>query len=90
MKYVGNIGSVVTLGFAYYDIVNGDATALTYVDAGVGSAGIASSLASYYMGIQVPYVGVIVALYGSVRIGFDLGQEYGPLTVYLKYKQGKL
>jgi RHS repeat-associated protein len=73
---------VITTGNAYYDIMKGKQQPITYVDAAVGTAGIASSVASYYTGAQIPYVGGFVAIYGTFRLTWDvffyLGGEYGP------------
>ena len=71
-----------TTGIAYYQIANGTQQPITYVDAGVGTLGVMSSIASYYAGIQIPYVGGAVAVYGTARLTWDvfynLGVNYGP------------
>lgn len=77
---------VVGTGIAYNDIFNGTPNATTYVDAGVGTIGIMSSVSSYYAGAEIPYVGEAVAVYGTSRliwdVFFSLGQNYGPSTWY--------
>ena len=78
--------SIVTTGNAYYDIAIGQQQPITYVDAGVGTAGILSTIASYYTGTQIPYVGSFVAVYGTLRLTWDvsfyLGANYGPSKWY--------
>ena len=45
-----------------------------------------SSLASYYSGIEIPYIGEGVAVYGTLRLTWDgfynLGANYGPIGAY--------
>ena len=83
-----SLGSgIITTGYAYNDIINNQNTnPVTYVDAGVGTAGILSSAASYYAGVQIPYVGEAVAIYGTMRLTWDtffyLGANYGPSKWY--------
>jgi len=78
--------NVITTGMAYYDIATGNHQPITYVDAGVGTMGIIASGASYFAGVQIPYVGAAVAVYGAVRVTWDvsfyLGTQYGPSTWY--------
>ena len=74
--------SVVTTGIAYYQIANGTQQPITFVDATVGTIGLSAQIASYYSGIAIPYVGEFVAVYGTVRLFWDLGQSYGPSTWY--------
>lgn len=77
---------VVTTGSAYNEIFNGSPQPITYVDAGVGTAGVLSSLAYYYTGIQAPVIGEFVAVYGTLRLTWDvfynLGANYGPIGAY--------
>ncbi|WP_320020184.1 hypothetical protein [Labilibaculum manganireducens] len=86
LKRVGTAGSVVTTGMAYYDIAKGNQQPITYVDAGVGTAGLMTTIASYYSGAEIPYVGEFIALYGTLRltwdVSFNLGINYGPSTWY--------
>ena len=78
--------SVTTTANSYYDIATGQQQPITYVDATVGTAGIMSSVASYYAGIEIPYVGEAVAVYGTLRLTWDvffnLGANYGPSKWY--------
>ncbi len=71
-----------TTGVAYYNIASGNAQPITYVDAGVGTAGLMSTLATYYSGAQIPIVGEVVVVYGTARLVWDtfynLGIHYGP------------
>lgn len=77
---------VVTTAMAYNEIYNGSPQSITFIDAGVGTVGVMSSLASYYSGIQIPYVGEGVAVYGTLRLTWDvfynLGANYGPVGAY--------
>jgi len=45
-----------------------------------------STVASYYAGVQIPYVGEFVAVYGTLRLTWDvfynLGANYGPSKWY--------
>ena len=50
--------------FVGVDIIQGNASTLTYLDFGVGLTDIATSAASYFTGVQIPVVGEFVALYG--------------------------
>src|SRR5665648_235979 len=90
---VSKVGSAVSFGaglvtsaMAYNEIYNGSPTSITYVDAGVGTVGAMSSIALYYSGIQIPYVGEGVAVYGTLRLTWDvflnLGANYGPIGAY--------
>jgi hypothetical protein len=76
----------ITTGMAYNEIYNGSPQPITYVDAGVGTAGVLSSVASYYTGVQVPIIGETVAIYGTLRLVWDtffyLGANYGPSKWY--------
>lgn len=76
--------SVLTTGMAYNEILNGNAQPITYADAGVGTLGLSASIASYFSGAQIPGVGFFVAIYGSARIGWDIGAslapKYGPIN----------
>lgn len=55
--------------------------------------GSIAGLSSYYYEIEIPYVGEYVVVYGTLRIiwdvSYNLDAEYGPVTTYLKYKNGK-
>ena len=78
--------SVVTTYMSYNQIYNGEAQPITYVDAGVGTAGILAAGASYFYGVQIPVVGEFVAVYGALRLTWDvsfyLGTKYGPSKWY--------
>ena len=78
----------ITTGIAYNQIYNGSAQSVTYVDAGVGTAGLIASYASYFHGIEIPVVGEFVAIYGALRfswdVGFYMGVNYGPRKWYGK------
>ncbi len=79
-------GNLVGTGIAYYQIADGSAQPITYVDAGLGTMGIIASGASYFYGVQIPFVGGAVAVYGVTRITWDvfynLGSNYGPSKWY--------
>jgi hypothetical protein len=83
---VGNGADLLGTGIAYYQIANGTQQPITYVDAGVGTAGIIASGASYFYGVQIPVVGEFVAVYGAARLTWDvfynLGANYGPTNWY--------
>jgi len=76
--------SILTTGDAYYDIAIGQQQPITYIDAGVGTVGLMNTIALYYTGVQVPYVGAFVALYGTGKLTWDvffyLGANYGVST----------
>jgi hypothetical protein len=69
--------SVYTTGKAYNDILNGQGTVLNYSDAAVGTVGLGAKFASYFTGVEIPYVGEGVAIYGIVRLGWDVGSIMG-------------
>ncbi|HLX54748.1 MAG TPA: hypothetical protein VKR58_12440, partial [Aquella sp.] len=46
-------------------------------DATVGTIGLGAKIASYYYGIEIPYVGEGVAIYGTARAGWDIGTIMG-------------
>jgi RHS repeat-associated protein len=90
---VSKIGTGISTGagaistyMAYNDIVKGRQQPITYVDAGVGTAGLVGTYASYFHGIEIPVVGEFVAAYGALRLGWDVGfwagYNYGPSTWY--------
>jgi RHS repeat-associated protein len=78
--------NIVTTGMAYHDIATGNQQPITYVDAGVGTAGMIAQGSSYFAGVQIPYIGEFVAVYGVLRltwdIFYDLGARRGPSTWY--------
>ena len=78
--------NVVITYMSYNQIYNGEAQPITYVDAGVGTAGILAAGASYFYGVQIPVVGEFVAVYGALRLTWDvsfyLGTKYGPSKWY--------
>ncbi len=84
LEPVGNVASTVTTGIAMYRIYSGDTQLINYIDATVGSVGLSAQIASYYSGIEIPYIGEFVAIYGTLRLFYDLGQTYGPSTWYGK------
>lgn len=71
---------------SYNEIYNGEARPKTYVDAGVGTAGILATGASYFYGVQIPVVVAVVAVYGTLRliwdVSFYLGANYGSSKWY--------
>ncbi len=77
---------LVTTGMSYYDISNGDTSPVTWADATIGTAGVISSGAYYFNGIEIPFVGEVVAAYGALRLSWDygyyMGSYYGPSTWY--------
>jgi len=98
-QYVKNLYSVSKVGtgvstgagaistyMAYNDIIKGREQPITYVDAGVGTIGLAASYASYFHGVEIPVVGEFVAIYGALRlswdVGFYMGANYGPSKWY--------
>ena len=74
--------NIITTGIAYYQIYQGIQHPITYVDAGVGTIGIITSGVSYFSGVQIPFVGEFVAVYGVCRVTWDVfyywGEKYGP------------
>lgn len=83
-KGISNTAGAISTAMAYYEIGNGNATPITYVDAGVGTMGLGASAASYIWGLEIPVVGEVVAAYGWIRLWFDLGSKYGPSKWYRK------
>lgn len=85
-KGVSTGSGVLSTGVAYYQISEGNVHPFTYIDASVGTVGLAASIGSYYTGVQIPYVGEFVALYGTFRLTWDvffyLGNNYGPSKWY--------
>jgi hypothetical protein len=80
--------SVFGTGLAYYDIATENTTPMTLPDAAVGTVGSAAYFAEVLYGIETPVVGEAVAIYGAMRITYDvfhaLGSSYGPSTWYGK------
>jgi RHS repeat-associated protein len=98
-QYVKNLYSVSKVGtgvstgagaistyMAYNDIIKGREQPITYFDAGVGTIGLAASYTSYFHGVEIPVVGEFVAIYGALRlswdVGFYMGANYGPSKWY--------
>ena len=85
-KAVGNGSDVLGTGIAYYQIAKGTAQPITYVDASVGTVAVLTTGASYFYGVQIPVVGEFVAIYGALRLTWDvsysLGAQYGPSKWY--------
>ena len=81
---ISNYANVVTTGVAYYDIATNNQNLFTLTDATVGTAGTMTWIASHYAGVQIPVVGEFVAIYGTLRLTWDvsfyLGYYYGPST----------
>ena len=76
---------LVNTGMSYYNIVNGTASPITYVDAGIGSAGVYNTALKYVSPAdEIPVVGEFVAFYGLLRLSWDfgsyMGERYGPST----------
>jgi RHS repeat-associated protein len=65
--------SVYTTYKAFSDIKNGDRSPLTISDAAVGTTGLGAQIFSYFSGVEVPYVGEGVAIYGLARTSWDIG-----------------
>ncbi|HVW98378.1 MAG TPA: hypothetical protein VHA56_20595 [Mucilaginibacter sp.] len=70
--------SIYTTGKSYYNIANGDHSVLTYSDATVGTIGLGAKFASYFYGIEIPYVGEAVSIYGTARTIWDVGNLLRP------------
>lgn len=94
-QYVKNLYSVSKLGtrlstgagtistyMAYIEIIKGREQPITYVDAGVGTIGLAASYASYFHGVEIPVVGEFIAIYGVLRLSWDVGLNFGPSKWY--------
>jgi len=69
--------SIYATGKSYYDIAYGKPSVLTYTDATVGTFGLLAKFASYFTGTQYPVIGEGVAIYGTVRVGWDIGRVMG-------------
>ncbi len=84
MKGVSFGASVITTGMSYRDLWKGEGDMITYADASVGSAGILTYAAEYFTGVEIPVVGEFVALYGVLRLTWDvffyLGETKGIST----------
>lgn len=78
--------SILTTGKSYYEIATDTQNPFTLMDATVGTAGLMATIATYYSGAQIPYVGPFVALYGTMRLSWDvafyMGYNYDPSTWY--------
>jgi hypothetical protein len=90
---VSRIGTGVSTGagaistyMAYNDIIKGREQPITWVDAGVGTFGLAASYSTYFHGAEIPVVGEFVAVYGALRLSWDvgwyMGVYYGPSKWY--------
>ena len=83
---VSTVSGAVCTYMAYNDIIKGKDQPITWVDAGVGTIGLGTSISSYFTGVKIPYVGGFVAIYGAVRLTWDvgcyMGENYGPSTWY--------
>jgi LysM repeat protein len=71
-------GSVVSTWMSYYALYMGDDAFVNYSDAAIGTVGLSASFASYYSGAQYPVIGFFVAIYGSARLGWDVGASFAP------------
>jgi RHS repeat-associated protein len=84
--YLSLGAGAVGTGFAYYQLTNGSSNTMTLSDATVGTIGFINSVAPYFGGAEIPFVGEGVAVYGTLRLTWDtffwLGQKYGPSTWY--------
>lgn len=88
----GEVANVLSLGSNMYDVYNGDINSFSYTDIGVGTMGVIEGAASYFYGVEIPFVGEFALLYGSFRLGWDMGQRYGPSEwgrLYRQYKERK-
>ncbi len=83
-QYIGDAASIYSTGYAYNEILYGDPTLFNYSDAAVGSIGLGASTLSYFSGVEYPGIGYLVAIYGSARLGWDIGwslaPKYGPIN----------
>ncbi|NBG64767.1 RHS repeat domain-containing protein [Acidiluteibacter ferrifornacis] len=74
---LGFAGSLITTGSVVNDIINGDLTAINYLDAGVGISGLTATGLGY-AGYSIPIVGQAAGIYSVWRMSWDLGTLYGP------------
>ena len=76
----------ITTGHSFIKIAKSEAEPITYIDATIGFTGLLATTAPYFTGVQVPYVGEFVSVYGVVRATWDvftyLGYNYGPSRWY--------
>ncbi len=93
LQGLGILGSVLESFEAFQKIRSGKGEFIDYIDGTIGVIGLTESGASLY-GLGVPIVGERVALYGCVRLGWDMGEKFGPSTwwgnpnVWWGYKLG--
>ncbi|MBL4676899.1 MAG: hypothetical protein JKY70_11955 [Mucilaginibacter sp.] len=69
--------SIYATAKSYSEIYHGNRSALTITDAGVGTVGLGAKGISYLTGVEIPYVGEFVAIYGTFRLGWDVGKIMG-------------
>ncbi len=83
---VSTASGAVSTYMAYNDIIKVKDQPITWVDAGVGTVGLGASISTYFTGIEVPVVVEFVAIYGALRlswdVGFYMGANYGPSKWY--------
>lgn len=76
-KAISGGSTLLSTGMSYYDIATDNASPITYADAAVGSAGTMALAANYFYGVEIPVVGEAVALYGIMRLAWDISYDYG-------------
>ena len=81
---ISRIANVYSTAYATYEIANGEAEPITYVDAAVGWAAVSSDVALAWKGSKIPYIGEFALVYGIWRTALDLGFYFGPSHWYGK------
>jgi hypothetical protein len=85
-------GGALNTYLAYKNIASGTSDTKNAIDAGLGGLGLTASVYSRFTGVEIPYIGKFVALYGATSLvwdaSFNLGAKYGPMT-YLVNHLGK-
>lgn len=88
LKFIGGMGTAASLvgaGISSNAVTKENANWVTYADATVGWTGVATDLATRFMGIEIPVVGEFIAYYGVCRITWDtfweIGRQSGPLKM---------
>jgi len=85
-------GGALSTYLAYKNIASGTSDTKNAIDAGLGGLGLTASVYSRFTGVEIPYIGEFVALYGATSLvwdaSFNLGAKYGPMT-YLVNHLGK-
>ena len=83
---ISGVGKAISMGagaantaFAYNRLLQGDRRPITWLDAGVGTAGLTSDVAPFLGYTEVPVVGEAAGIYGFWRFAWDLGEIYHPI-----------